>query len=110
MRMDCRRRFASLLPAGEGGRPQPVSRRAFWRTPYGRPGEGRRRGLCFTRRTLTPSPSPLGEGGCAEFSAMPRMSMVEAIRDAMDCKMAEDERVVVFGEDVGYFGGVFRCT
>ena len=45
-----------------------------------------------------------------EFSAMPRMSMVEAIRDAMDCKMAEDERVVVFGEDVGYFGGVFRCT
>ena len=41
---------------------------------------------------------------------MPRMSMVEAIRDAMDCKMAEDEKVVVFGEDVGYFGGVFRCT
>ena len=41
---------------------------------------------------------------------MPRMSMVEAIRDAMDCKMAEDQRVVVFGEDVGYFGGVFRCT
>ena len=36
--------------------------------------------------------------------------MVEAIRDAMDCKMADDERVVVFGEDVGYFGGVFRCT
>ena len=41
---------------------------------------------------------------------MPRMSMVEAIRDAMDCKMAEDQRVVVFGEDVGYFGGVFRVT
>ena len=41
---------------------------------------------------------------------LPRMSMVEAIRDAMDCKMAEDESVVVFGEDVGYFGGVFRCT
>jgi 2-oxoisovalerate dehydrogenase E1 component beta subunit len=36
--------------------------------------------------------------------------MVEAIRDAMDCKMAEDDKVVVFGEDVGYFGGVFRCT
>ena len=41
---------------------------------------------------------------------MARLSMVEAIRDAMDVKMAEDERVVVFGEDVGYFGGVFRCT
>jgi len=36
--------------------------------------------------------------------------MVEAIRDALDVKMAQDERVVVFGEDVGYFGGVFRCT
>jgi 2-oxoisovalerate dehydrogenase E1 component beta subunit len=36
--------------------------------------------------------------------------MVEAIRDALDVKMAEDEKVVVFGEDVGYFGGVFRCT
>lgn len=41
---------------------------------------------------------------------MPRMSMVEAIRDAMDVMMARDESVVVFGEDVGYFGGVFRCT
>jgi len=38
------------------------------------------------------------------------MTMIEAIRDAMDVMMARDERVVVFGEDVGYFGGVFRCT
>lgn len=41
---------------------------------------------------------------------MARMSMIEAIRSAMDVSMARDERVVVFGEDVGYFGGVFRCT
>ena len=41
---------------------------------------------------------------------MPRKTMVEAIRDAMDVMMARDENVVVFGEDVGYFGGVFRCT
>src|ERR1700752_2203479 len=41
---------------------------------------------------------------------MPRRSMVEAIRDAMDVAMGRDENVVVFGEDVGYFGGVFRCT
>lgn len=41
---------------------------------------------------------------------MARMSMIEAIRSALDCSMAADERVVVFGEDVGYFGGVFRCT
>src|SRR3954464_1284776 len=41
---------------------------------------------------------------------MPSMTMIEAIRDAMDVMMARDDRVVVFGEDVGYFGGVFRCT
>jgi 2-oxoisovalerate dehydrogenase E1 component beta subunit len=41
---------------------------------------------------------------------MSRRTMVEAIRDAMDVTMARDKRVVVFGEDVGYFGGVFRCT
>src|ERR1700729_3089128 len=41
---------------------------------------------------------------------MARMSMVEAIRDALDFKMADDKSGVVFGEDVGYFGGVFRCT
>src|ERR1700704_4226135 len=41
---------------------------------------------------------------------MPRMTMIEAIRDAHDVMMARDDNVVVFGEDVGYFGGVFRCT
>ena len=41
---------------------------------------------------------------------MPRRTMIEAIRDAMDVMMGQDDRVVVFGEDVGYFGGVFRCT
>jgi len=41
---------------------------------------------------------------------MARMTMIEAIRDAMDVAMTEDRRVTVFGEDVGYFGGVFRCT
>jgi 2-oxoisovalerate dehydrogenase E1 component beta subunit len=41
---------------------------------------------------------------------MTRMTMIEAIRSAMDVAMGRDEKVVVFGEDVGYFGGVFRCT
>src|SRR5215468_6563559 len=41
---------------------------------------------------------------------MPRMTMIEAIRNAHDNAMERDQRVVVFGEDVGYFGGVFRCT
>ncbi|MET0940192.1 MAG: alpha-ketoacid dehydrogenase subunit beta [Mesorhizobium sp.] len=41
---------------------------------------------------------------------MPRITMIEAIRGAMDVSMERDDNVVVFGEDVGYFGGVFRCT
>ena len=41
---------------------------------------------------------------------MPRKTMIEAIRDAMDVSMGRDERVVVYGEDVGFFGGVFRAT
>uniref|UniRef100_UPI003BA8AF97 alpha-ketoacid dehydrogenase subunit beta n=1 Tax=Stappia sp. TaxID=1870903 RepID=UPI003BA8AF97 len=41
---------------------------------------------------------------------MARMTMIEAIRNAHDIAMERDKRVVVFGEDVGYFGGVFRCT
>lgn len=36
--------------------------------------------------------------------------MIEAIQNAHDLAMGADERVVVMGEDVGYFGGVFRCT
>ena len=39
-----------------------------------------------------------------------QMNMIEAIRDALDVKMTEDPDVLVFGEDVGYFGGVFRAT
>ncbi len=41
---------------------------------------------------------------------MARMTMIEAVRSAMDVSVARDDDVVVFGEDVGYFGGVFRCT
>ncbi|MEG9883011.1 MAG: alpha-ketoacid dehydrogenase subunit beta [Hyphomicrobiales bacterium] len=41
---------------------------------------------------------------------MAAMTMVEAIRSAMDVAMGRDDGVIVFGEDVGYFGGVFRCT
>src|SRR5437763_10599819 len=41
---------------------------------------------------------------------MPRKTMIEAIRDAIDVMMGRDDNVVVFGEDVGYFGGVFRAT
>ncbi len=38
------------------------------------------------------------------------MSMIQALRSAMDVMLERDPKVVVFGQDVGYFGGVFRCT
>ena len=39
-----------------------------------------------------------------------RLNMVEAINDALAVMLERDSNVVVFGEDVGYFGGVFRAT
>ncbi len=41
---------------------------------------------------------------------MAKMTMIQALRSAMDVMLARDSNVVVFGQDVGYFGGVFRCT
>ena len=38
------------------------------------------------------------------------MSMIQALNSAMDVMLEKDPNVVIFGEDVGYFGGVFRCT
>jgi 2-oxoisovalerate dehydrogenase E1 component beta subunit len=41
---------------------------------------------------------------------MARMTMIEALRSAMDVMLARDDNVVIYGQDVGYFGGVFRVT
>ena len=38
------------------------------------------------------------------------MTMIEAINDALDTMLERDPDVVLMGEDIGYFGGVFRCT
>ncbi|HXG80966.1 MAG TPA: alpha-ketoacid dehydrogenase subunit beta [Sphingomicrobium sp.] len=37
-------------------------------------------------------------------------NMIEAINDAHRVMMERDPDIVVYGEDVGYFGGVFRAT
>ena len=39
-----------------------------------------------------------------------RLNMIEAINDALAVMLERDPNVVVFGEDVGFFGGVFRAT
>src|SRR5438874_8472243 len=41
---------------------------------------------------------------------MPGMNIIEAVRGALQTQMRVDRRVVVLGEDVGKFGGVFRAT
>ncbi|KAK3905046.1 branched chain alpha-keto acid dehydrogenase e1 subunit beta [Staphylotrichum tortipilum] len=38
-----------------------------------------------------------------------RMNLFQAVNDALSTALAEDESVLIFGEDVA-FGGVFRCT
>jgi len=41
---------------------------------------------------------------------MPAMNMIQAVNSAMDIMLSRDNDIVIFGEDVGYFGGVFRAT
>ena len=56
-----------------------------------------------------PHAAPEGpEPGAA--SSKRTISMVEAIREAIDQEMARDASVFVIGEDVGKIGGIFGCT
>ncbi len=41
---------------------------------------------------------------------MAQMTMIQAITDALRIELKNDENVLVFGEDVGKNGGVFRAT
>jgi len=41
---------------------------------------------------------------------MPVMNVIQAVNDALRLEMRRDPDVVVLGEDVGKFGGVFRAT
>lgn len=41
---------------------------------------------------------------------MAQMTMIQAITDAMRVELGRDQNVLIFGEDVGKVGGVFRAT
>lgn len=41
---------------------------------------------------------------------MPTMTMIQALNSALAEKLAHDPDVLLFGQDIGYFGGVFRVT
>ncbi|KAJ4293756.1 hypothetical protein N0V88_005264 [Collariella sp. IMI 366227] len=58
-----------------------------------------------TQSTLSnPELSPEVRNGTTK-----RMNLFQAVNDALSIALAEDESVMIFGEDVA-FGGVFRCT
>ena len=41
---------------------------------------------------------------------MAKMNIIQAVNSALMGAMAEDNSIIVMGEDVGKFGGVFRAT
>ncbi len=41
---------------------------------------------------------------------MPTMNLIQAVRSGLEVMLERDPNVCLFGEDVGYFGGVFRAT
>lgn len=41
---------------------------------------------------------------------MPIINIIQAVNDALSIEMELDERVVILGQDIGKFGGVFRAT
>lgn len=41
---------------------------------------------------------------------MSAMSLIQAVNSALSVMLSRDRNVVIFGQDVGYFGGVFRAT
>jgi 2-oxoisovalerate dehydrogenase E1 component beta subunit len=41
---------------------------------------------------------------------MAQMNMIQALNSAMDVMLERDPSVILMGQDIGYFGGVFRAT
>ena len=41
---------------------------------------------------------------------MATMNMIQALNSALDVMLSENPDILIMGEDVGYFGGVFRVT
>src|SRR5437868_450842 len=58
------------------------------------------------QRHAVAHPPPAPRDG--SLSAMATMNMIQALNSAMDVMLTKDPDVLVFGEDVGFFGGVFR--
>ena len=54
--------------------------------------------------------APAAQATGSEEQPARQRNMIEAINEALDIMLGRDPGVILLGEDVGYFGGVFRCT
>ena len=52
----------------------------------------------------------MNEKAAGQTADFVEMSYAGAIRDALDIALANDERVVLMGEDIGVYGGAFQVT
>jgi len=62
----------------------------------------------MTETTTPDAPADIAPVEAADGTA--RMNMIQAINSALEVMMERDPNVIVMGEDVGFFGGVFRAT
>ena len=85
-----------------GGRPRPQRRQHFRRRVQGHAGASAP-ATSAARSVIMAIDNNAGPASAP-------MTMIQALRSAMDVMLERDNNVVVFGQDVGYFGGVFRCT
>src|SRR5262245_44974756 len=93
--------------AGRGGVARGDHVRHAERRAAARPGDALRRCAEGTDAGAGPAAHAAGTGASEEMS---QMNMIQALNSAMDVMMGRDPSVVLMGEDVGYFGGVFRAT
>src|SRR6202161_1775816 len=99
-RATCRRSRGNRSGRGQGGRSD--RRDGVW--PRSQSGNDVRR--CLQSHALASAPPAPGIG----ILTMSQMNMAQALNSAMNVMLGRDPDVLIMGEDVGYFGGVFRCT
>jgi 2-oxoisovalerate dehydrogenase E1 component len=64
----------------------------------------------LTSAVMAPPSALVVDGEPGEASSTRVLSMVDAIREAIDQEMTRNPSVLVIGEDVGRIGGIFACT
>src|SRR6202012_984215 len=103
-RQEARSRASRSAGAGEGREHRSLrARHARRRQDPQRQHYVRGRVQGHARTSAPPAPA---DGGLT----MATMNMIQALNSALDVMMAKDANVLSFGEDAGYFGGVFRVT